>query len=230
MAVASDLSPQALVDCALAQEVTHLALTPSLFRLVLAAGGSRLRDTPVRQVTFGGETTSQSVLDMARDMWPGARITHVLATTEAGDICSASDGLAGYPWERVSRAGGHLASDGELHISGSPTGDLWEMKRGRIFHVGRRYEVINVGGIKISPHTVEDAALQLPGVLEVAAYPVPNALLGQVVGLDVIGTVDVHEVRHHLITRLDKHARPSLIRIVDRIERSAGGKIKRNVK
>ena len=104
---------------------THIGLTPSLLKsLLLADGAGTLESWRIRQVTFGGEAVRQSVLDLAASLWPGARITHVYASTEQGDICAVSDGLAGVPAYKFSSY--HLSA-GELLINGQSTGDLWEL-------------------------------------------------------------------------------------------------------
>ena len=70
--------------------------------------------------------------------------------------------------------------DGELHIRssvgmlgyygepdlamtrGAPTGDLVELRDGRVYFVGRTTDTINVGGVKVHPLPVEEVASGSP--------------------------------------------------------------------
>lgn len=76
-------------------------------------------------------------------------------------------------------------------VSGSTTwhatGDLAELtKRGSIRILGRREAVINVGGEKVIPETVEALLLDLPQVQDVAVTGIPNPLTGQAVCARVV--------------------------------------------
>lgn len=67
------------------------------------------------------------------------------------------------------------------------TGDVAEANSyGAIRILGRREAMINVGGRKVLPETVENFILQQDGVRDVAVYPEPNPLTGQTVAADVV--------------------------------------------
>lgn len=225
LVVPPSLSAAAIIEAAGSGGATHLAITPSLFRSLLVTDPDGLKRAPIRQLTFGGEATSQAVLDAARDLWPSARVTHVFSTTETGDVCSASDGLAGYPWPRMERAGARLLESGELVIDGHATGDLWEVREERAIHLGRIHEIINVGGFKVSPATVEEAAMAQPGVVGAAAYPVRSPILGELVGLDIVGDVDTTTLARSLRSVLPRAACPASIRRVERLILNDAGKL-----
>ncbi len=229
LSVPEDLSPKSLVNAAITDEVTHIATTPSMLKLMIVAGGDLVRRIPLKQITLGGETTSQAILDKATLIWPSARLTHILATTETGDICSASDGLAGYPLKSIYNAGGQFTDEGELVINGHATGDIWRVTEDRAYAMYRKSEVINVGGNKVIPQTVEECALQFSGVVEAVAYPIESPLLGQLVGINLVGSIDVIELKKHFVAALPKFARPAQIKIVPSLKRNDGGKIKRSM-
>lgn len=227
--VPSSLTVPDILEAARAEGATHVSLTPSLLRkLVLSAGRDALSTLALEQITFGGEAVSQPVLDIARVIWPTARVSHVYAATEFGDICSVSDGLAGIPRHKFERNGFRFLPDGELVIKGKPSGDLWTLKDNRYHFVGRREEVINVGGAKVSPFDVENAVLRLAGVTEARAYAVASPLVGQVVGLDYCGQAEVTDVKRHLRSVLPKIAWPVLLQKVERIELTDAGKLSRS--
>ena len=78
-----------------AQGVTHISGTPSHWRRALMSGAAgRLKP---RYVRLSGEVADQVVLDQLRATFPGARIGHAFASTEAGVAFEVDDGLAGFP-------------------------------------------------------------------------------------------------------------------------------------
>ena len=66
-------------------------------------------------------------------------------------------------------------------------GDLGIMSEdGSVYLFGRLKDVINVGGVKISPVAIECALEAHPCVQAAAAFPVPHSLLGEVVGAAIV--------------------------------------------
>lgn len=193
-------------------QVTHISLTPSLFRKMMITDSDKFQKAPLKQLTFGGEYATQKILDDAKALFPNARITHIYATTESGDLCSCSDGLEGFPENKMPRL---------------ENGDMWKIENGRAYFIGRDTEVINVGGAKITQTEVENAANSIPEINHCHAFPVTNALLGQVVGLDYVGNIEPKEVKIALLKKLPKYAVPMQITKVDNIELTSANKIKR---
>jgi acyl-CoA synthetase (AMP-forming)/AMP-acid ligase II len=61
------------------------------------------------------------------------------------------------------------------------TGDTVEVK-GEFFRIlGRKSEIINVGGEKVFPQEVENVILQIKGVVDVIVYGLSNPLTGKIV-------------------------------------------------
>jgi acyl-coenzyme A synthetase/AMP-(fatty) acid ligase len=230
LAVPSRLEAGPIVEAGIEQGATHVSLTPSLFRrLQLTAGPEVLSRLTLKQITFGGEAATQEVLDTAKRLWPNAKVTHIYASSEFGDILAVSDGLAGVPAYKFERPGFDVASDGQLWIHREPSGDLWKLVDGRYFFLGRVQEMVNVGGHKVSPIEVESVAMQIPGVLHVRAYGISNPLLGQVVALDYVGEIGPDRVRQALIGTLPKVACPARVQHVDSISLTDAYKIARTI-
>ena len=112
------------------------------------------------------------------------------------------------------------------------TGDQGYMDADRyLFITGRLKEMVNKGGEKISPHEVEEALLNHPGIVQAAVFAVPHPTLGE----DVAAAVVVRDktqtteaaIRENLSGRLAEFKIPSRILIVDEIPESAPGKIRR---
>lgn len=110
------------------------------------------------------------------------------------------------------------------------TGDLGRLDAdGHLFLQGRLKEMVNVGGEKVSPHEVETAVLQMPDVIEAAAYAVPHPTLGEQVGLTVATRtgVSADNVKAFLEPRLVSFKRPNTICVVDQLPRLANAKVDR---
>ena len=102
---------------------------------------------------------------------------------------------------------------------------------GSYYLTGRKKELINVGGEKVSPVTIEKAIISL-GVPDCAciAIPDPNGVLGEVPKAFLLkGDVemDVEKIRQGLLTLLPPHEIPVQWEWVDELPRTSSGKIQR---
>jgi acyl-CoA synthetase (AMP-forming)/AMP-acid ligase II len=112
------------------------------------------------------------------------------------------------------------------------TGDLGLLdEAGFLTLSGRVNDLINQGGLKISPAEIEAAVLHLGEVSLAVAFPIPHRTLGQAVGLAVVPrpgrSLDRHDVRQVLADRLSRRKLPATIVICDRIPTNRRGKIVR---
>jgi len=191
-----------------AHGVTHISGTPSHWRRALMSGAAG-RLNP-RYVRLSGEVADQVVLDQLRATFPGARVGHAFASTEAGVAFEVDDGLAGFPAaflnggargvdmkvedgtlrirsQRVS--GGYLGAT-PAGLSGEDgyvdTGDLVELQGGRYYFRGRKGGVINVGGLKVYPEEVESVLNADPRVRMSLVRARRNPIMGAVVVADVV--------------------------------------------
>ena len=102
---------------------------------------------------------------------------------------------------------------------------------GYIFLTGRLRETINRGGEKISPLEVDEVLKDHPAVSEAVAFAVPHATLGQ----DIAAAIVLHDgcsateadIRRFAADRLSEFKVPRQVFIVERIPRTATGKIQR---
>ncbi len=102
---------------------------------------------------------------------------------------------------------------------------------GNYYLTGRKKELINVGGEKVSPVTIEDAIKSL-GVADCAciAVPDPNGVLGEVpkVFLQRGGCdLGMDEMKQRLSQLLPPHELPVQWEWIDRVPRTSSGKIQR---
>lgn len=105
-------------------------------------------------------------------------------------------------------------------------------ENGNFYLTGRKKELINVGGEKVSPVTIERAIMSL-GVSDCAciAVPDPNGVLGEVpkAYLKRGGTIndDIENIKRRLSQVLPPHEVPVLWEWIDQIPRTSSGKIQR---
>jgi acyl-coenzyme A synthetase/AMP-(fatty) acid ligase len=110
-----------------------------------------------------------------------------------------------------------------------------EVRDDRIHFVGRRTEIINVGGAKVHPLPVEEVVCSVEGVQIAAVYGRPNAVTGQIVAVDVVAApgVDTDEltkrIRSACQERLPAAGRPRRIRFVDELEIKGNKLMRREV-
>lgn len=95
--------------------------------------------------------------------------------------------------------------------------------------MGRSNDVINQGGIKVSPETIEDVLLSLPAVREAAAFGVPDALGVMRIWAAIVpnGTPDMKALVSLCRERLKRSA-PTSILCLRKLPRNEAGKILRN--
>src|SRR5213596_30024 len=191
-----------------AHGVTHISGTPSHWRRALMSPSAH-RIAP-HYVRLSGEIADQAILDHVRAFYPGARIAHAFASTEAGVGFAVEDGLAGFPASLLTQRGAEVelkVEEGSLRIRsartgirylGSPgepladrdgfvdTGDIVELRGASYHFVGRRGGIINVGGLKVHPEEVEAVINGHPQVQMSVVRTRKNAITGALVVADVV--------------------------------------------
>jgi acyl-CoA synthetase (AMP-forming)/AMP-acid ligase II len=234
---------------------SHLSATPTLWRRFLMHPD--VAGLALRQITLGGEIADQAVLDALARRFPGARITHVYASTEAGVGFSVRDGREGFPasfatdppkgvamavrdgrlW--LSPQGSASEYHGEQRLSRDAdgfidTGDRVAQRDGRYVFLGRDTGVINIGGVKVHPEEVERVINALDGVGMVRVGARSNRLVGALLTAQIVPsepvadeTAFVDRVLAHCRAHLMREAVPAAIRLVDQLETNAAGKIRR---
>jgi acyl-CoA synthetase (AMP-forming)/AMP-acid ligase II len=226
--------PEQAISDAIAADANCVSATPSwMRRLLMTVPTAVLGQWKPRQITLGGEAASQSILDRITHHWPEARLTHIYAATEVGTCFSVSDRREGIPVAKLERGRSGVVGrlEGEelvirVHGVDIRTGDLFEKVGERIVFRGRKSEIINVGGNKVSPHRVEAVLSSHSDVRDLRVYGRRNALTGEGVAVEVVsdsaGIAD--ELMRLAQQKLAKHEWPMIIRRVKRIETSPADK------
>ncbi len=112
------------------------------------------------------------------------------------------------------------------------TGDLGRVDPdGRVYIVGRLKELVNRGGLHVSPAEVETAVRLHPGVADSAVVATPDPVLGEAVCACVVaaagGAPTLAELRDFLAPVLARHKLPDELCLVEAIPRTKIGKVDR---
>lgn len=112
------------------------------------------------------------------------------------------------------------------------TGDIGYLDAdGYLFLLGRRNDLINVGGRKVAPDEIEDLLRGFQGVSDVACVGEPHPLLGECVKAYVVADRDIRqgEIVSFLRPRVEEHKIPQMVERIDLIPRTSSGKIQRQM-
>ena len=200
-----DRNPDSVLAAVERHRVELLPTSPTFMNLVLLSEAWKTRDlSSLRTVTYGTEPMPQSTLERFHAAMPDVELLQTYGLSEIGILRSksrSSDSL----WVRLGGEGFDLrVVDGMLEIKArsamlgylnapSPftpdgwlrTGDAVETDGEYVRILGRRSEMINVGGEKVFPAEVEGVLQLMDGVAEVVVHGQPNAITGHMVCAEV---------------------------------------------
>jgi acyl-coenzyme A synthetase/AMP-(fatty) acid ligase len=236
-------------------KVTHISGTPSHWRRALMSGATQ--EMAPRYVRLSGETADQTILDALKRSFPNAEVAHAFASTEAGVAFDVRDGKAGFPAALLS-SGGAVSlrvEEGSLRIRSArtaarylgeqvpdlsradgfvDTGDMVEKHGDRYFFVGRRNDIINVGGMKVHPEAVEAVINQHPAVSMSRVSSRNNPITGAIVIADIVlgpSPDEPDEVKEEIMNlcrhKLARHQIPVSLRVVSSLAIAESGKLLR---
>jgi long-chain acyl-CoA synthetase len=154
----------------------------------------------------------------------------LLPPQHAGEICIRGPHVMQGYWLEPDRSGGAL-QDEWLH-----TGDIgFTDEDGFLYLQGRRSDMINVGGRKVSPVEVEDVLHTHPSISECACtgIPDPDQISGEIVAALVVprtgGSLDERELDEFSRCFLEPYKIPRRWVIGGSIPRTHNGKIQRHL-
>lgn len=180
---------------------------------------------PIRQ-SWGCTEGGMLALDLGAPPDPetvGAPLPGVEITLLGGDGRPAPTGAAG----EIRVRSASLSTDMDT-AAGFVSGDMGEFDaQGRLRILGRRDAMIIIAGDKVFPAEVEAALLSHPAVTEVAVAGRPDGRGGEVVTAWAATDAPVTEaeLHAHCRARLPRARRPARIALVDRLPRTAVGKV-----
>lgn len=198
-------SPEKVLEAVERYQVELLPTSPTFINMILFSEAYKYHDlSSLKTVTYGTEPMPESTLKRFHELFPHITLQQTYGLSEVGILRSksqSSDSL----WVRLGGEGFETrVVDGILQIKAqsamlgylnapSPfsedgwfiTGDEVEVD-GEYFRIlGRRSELINVGGEKVYPAEVESAIQQIENVAEVTVYGEKNPITGNIVCANV---------------------------------------------
>lgn len=156
---------------------------------------------------------------------PAMRHSQVIITAEGKVSCKGATLMTGYVGDAALTA--TLLRDNTVF-----TNDVGELDaHGCLRLKGRQGDVINIGGFKVEPSEVEDAAMAFPSVADCICISDVHPVLGTALRLLVVEkegkTISKRELALFLAQRLEKYKVPQLFRTVPSIRRTYNGKLDR---
>lgn len=100
---------------------------------------------------------------------------------------------------------------------------------GFVYVIGRRDDVINIGGLKVAPTEVESEALKFERIADCVCIAVPDKISGNALKLLVVADneVNITKLNSFLLDRLENYKVPKFYERVDKVARTFNGKINR---
>lgn len=106
-------------------------------------------------------------------------------------------------------------------------------EEGFVYMLGRKDDVINYGGVKISPEEIESMVIKNDLIADCACIPIDDPISGQAPKLYIqlepalADSYDDRKFKSFLAEVLDANKLPTRVEIIDEIPRTFNGKIKR---
>ena len=210
-------------------------------------------------IETGAAPMATSDMQQLREVLPNTRLYNTYASTETGIVCTypyhlSQSILQGCVGPAMKHSEVSIGPDGEICVSGpilmagylnedadgnmqlEPVGKSFQTTdlgyidaEGRLFLTGRSSEFINIGGLKLSPVEVEDAAMGFAGILDCLCIPVPHPMMGQVPKLLIVlqegVTLNKKEIARYLKEKLTETWKvPINYEVVEEIRKMPNGK------
>ena len=209
-------------------------------------------------IETGAAPITHEDMKMLAEALPKSRLYNTLGGTEIGCVSTYDfndgkymEGCIGRPLKNCTL---DILEDGSIVVSGrtimsgyvnDPELTAQVMKDGRIYgsdlgyydedgliHLkGRRGDIINVGGFKVNPVDVENAALSFKGISDCICVAAKHPVIGTVPKLLYVAEngveLDKKMLIAHLRQILEAHKIPVYFEAVDKIQRTFNGKLDR---
>lgn len=244
-------SPQHICRLIEQYRIELLPASPTFLNLLLLSEAYKGVDmSSLRIISYGTEPMLPSTLQKLKQVFPDVKLLQTYGLIELGVLRSKSENDESL-WVKLGGEGYQLrVVDGLLEIKAtsamlgylnapSPftadgwfkTGDAVEVN-GEYFRIlGRKSELINVGGEKVYPAEIETVIQEMPNVAEVMVYGEKSPIMGMIVVAKV--RLFEEEEKKAFISRLKTHCRQRLasykipVRIVIDAEVQYGDRLKK---
>jgi long-chain acyl-CoA synthetase len=249
-------SPDNICNVVEKYNVSLLPATPSFLNMLLISQAYKKYDlSSLQLITYGAEPMPESTLLNICIAIPNARFQQTYGLIEVGVLSTRSldknsllmkVGGEGYSTRIIdgllqiktkSMILGYLNASSPITSDGwFMTGDSVETHGDYIKILGRKSELINVGGEKVYPTEVENIILESGNISDVYVYGEKNIFMGNIICAK-LSTIDEEDpnvlterIKHYCRSRLEKYKVPVKIYITnsilysERFKKIRGGK------
>lgn len=235
----TERNPRTVFEAIQNHRVQVLPTTPTFLNMILLSDVCKKYNTSsLELITYGTEPMPQRTLDIIKITMPHVRLKQTYGLTELGIMPTKSKGN-GSLWMKLGGSGfdykilenilwvksnmamlGYLNAESPIDSDGYfNTQDVVLVDGDYVQILGRKSEIINVGGEKVYPNEVENVLLTMPNVAAVRVNGYPSHITGyviratfQLVEYEDIGLFKVR-VREHCKTHLAPFKIPVVIEV-----------------
>jgi long-chain acyl-CoA synthetase len=231
--------PALVVDAIEKHRVHTLPTSPTFLNLLLISGVTEGRDlSSLKVIAYGTEPMPETTLRRLNAAFPGVALVQTYGMSELGVLRSRSKDSTSL-WIEFDQTGFQVkVVDGTLWVKAEAamlgylnapdlmdaegwlnTQDAVEVDGKYLRILGRKTDLINVGGQKVYPSEVETHLLEMPNVHDVSVFGKPHPMTGQMVAarinLKEPEALSDFKIRLHAFckTRLAAYQIPRLIEI-----------------
>jgi long-chain acyl-CoA synthetase len=186
-------------------KATLLPTTPTFINMLIASRSYKKFDlSSIELITYGTEVMPESTLIKLKQIFPNAKIKQTYGLSELGVLRSKSENdnsvwvkvggdgfqtkiINGYLWVKSrSNMVGYLNAENVIGDDGwMNTGDQVEVNGDYIKILGRKSEMINIGGQKVFPIEIETILLEDENIIDVTVFGVNHSIMGKVLHANV---------------------------------------------
>ena len=212
LVVPENRNPETVAQSIQDHSVKLLPASPTFLNLFLMSGVPNKYDlSSVRYITYGTEPMPESLLNRIKENFPDTALIQTFGTSETGISQTISRSSTSTLIKFDDPNTEYKIVEGELWLKSKSqilgylnhnmsrftedgwfmTGDLLEPAKnleddGFFRIVGRKEELINVGGEKVTPSEVESTLLEIPEIADCLVYGESNAITGQTVAAEIV--------------------------------------------
>lgn len=199
--VLKDRSPEEVCRTIERYRIEALPVSPTFMNLLLLSGAHRAHDlSSLKVVSYGSEVMPAHTLAAWNAAFPDVRTVQAYGMSELGVLKTKSKSSDSLLFSLQGEGAQYRIVDGLLEIKAESamigylnapdpftedgwlrTGDEAVVEDGFIRILGRRSEIINVGGEKVYPAEVESVLQELAGIEEVVVSAETSGITGQMV-------------------------------------------------
>ena len=224
--IPEDRNPFNVINLIFRHKVNVVPTTPTFLNLILMSSNfSSDKFGSEKLITYGTERMSEKLLEKLNYQLPNVKFIQTFGTSETGILKTISKSSDSLYFKFASKSEFEIINN-ELFLKTETqikkyldhksdnfksngwyaTGDLVDQTEdGFLKIIGRKNDVINVGGLKVMPKEIEDVINSVVGVDDSTVYGEQNNILGQIVCANIYTTDNETETLKLKIKKVCRH-------------------------